>query len=111
MRRISYAETVLGTDERLGDLLIEYAELLARTGSADTVTLPCRVGAGEVESVSILVGPASQIAAWNDDEPFGADVRSAVVDLERRIAIAGGGTQPATGSIGPGALDDFDELA
>ncbi len=111
MRRISYAETVLGTDERLGDLLIEYAELLARTSSADTVTLPCRVGAGEVESVSILVGPASQIAAWSDDEPFGADVRAAVADLERRIAVAGGGTEPSTESIGPGGIDDFDELA
>jgi hypothetical protein len=111
VRRISYAETVLGTDERLGDLLIEYAALLARTSSADTVTLPCRVGGGAIEPVSILVGPASQIAAWNDDEPFGADVRSAIVDLERRIAIAGGCTEPWGGCNGPGAIDDFDELA
>ncbi|MBW4040941.1 MAG: hypothetical protein HIU86_02270 [Acidobacteria bacterium] len=111
MRRISYAETVLGTDERLGDLLLEYAALLARTSSADTVILPCRVGAGEVEAVSILVGPASQIAAWSDDEPFGVDVSAAVADLERRIAVAGGTPRTAPGSIGPGALDDFDELA
>jgi hypothetical protein len=111
VRRISYAETVLGTDEHLGDLLLEYAALLARTSSADTVTVPCRIHGGEVEPVSILVGPASQIAAWSDDEPFGADVSSAVADLERRIADAGGATRPEPEAIGPGSLDDFDELA
>lgn len=110
MRRISYAETVLGTDERLGDLLLEYAAVLARFNSADTVTLPCRIGGGAVEAVSILVGPASQIAAWTDDEPFGSDVSTAIADLERRIALVGG-AKPTPEPIGPGAIDDFDELA
>jgi hypothetical protein len=111
VRRISYAETVLGTDERLGDLLLEYAAILARSSSADTVTIPCRIGDGDVEAVSILVGPASQIAAWTDDEPFDADAGPAIEDLERRISAVRGGVQPAEEPIGPGALDDFDELA
>ena len=111
MKRISYAETILGTDERLGDLLLEYAAILARSSSADTVTLPCRVKGGAVEPVSILVGPASQIAAWTDDETFDGDVREAVADLERRIAVLGGGSGPTDEPIGPGAIDDFDDLA
>ena len=111
MKRISYVEMILGTDERLGDLLLEYAAILARSSSADTVTMPCTIEGRAVEPVSILVGPASQIAAWTDDEPFDVDVSVAIADLERRIAVASGGAGPTDGPICPGAIDDFDDLA
>lgn len=109
MRRIAYAQTVIGTDEHLADLVLEYATLLARSNSADTVVVPGRIGGGDIEPVSILVGPASQMTAWSDAEPFSGDVTAAVADLERRIAAVG--PRGGSGSIGPGAIDEFDDLA
>lgn len=111
MRRISYAEQVMGTDERVGALLIQYAAMLARSSSADTVSIPCRIGTQEIESVSVLIGPASQMASWSDDEPFEADVSAAVADLEHRIASLRGRGDSGPEAIGPGAIDEFDELA
>lgn len=110
MKRISYGQTVIGTDDRVGDLLLQYATLLARAGSADTVIIPSRIGTGAVEPMSVLVGPASQITAWSDDTPFDGDAGDAVADLERRIAAASG-ADPSDGGPGPGAIDDFDDLA
>ena len=110
MRRIAYAQTVIGTDEHLADLVLRYAAALARAGSADTVVMPGRVGDGPVEPVSMLLGPASQITSWSDDEPFDADVSGVVADLERRIARRTGSDDSEQGP-GPGAIDEFDDLA
>jgi hypothetical protein len=110
VKRVSYAEHVFGTDDHLADLVLEYARLLARGGTSDTVTVPGRTADGALEPITLLLGPASQITAWPDGEPFDADVRAAVTDLEHRIRahttfIAESGDDP-----GP-SLDEFDELA
>ena len=110
MRYISYAETVFATDDRVAELLLEYAATLARSSSADTVTVPGRVGDGGVEAVSILVGPASQMTTWSDAEPFGVDVADAVADLERRILLITRSIGDSASQDGP-AIDDFDDLA
>jgi hypothetical protein len=109
VKHIAYAETQFGTDDRLADLVLEYATLLARNGSADTVVVPGRIGTGDVEDIALLVGPASQITAWSDDEPFEADVSGATADIERRIrglskGIAASDEQP------PAGFDEFDDL-
>jgi hypothetical protein len=110
VKRVSYAENVFGTDEHLADLVLEYARLLARAGAADTITVPGRIGTGAIEPISLLVGPASQITAWAEDAPFGADVREAVTDLERRIRART--TVIAASPEDPGmSLDEFDDLA
>jgi hypothetical protein len=111
MRHISYAESTFTTDEQLATLLLEYATLLARASSADTVTIPGRVGDGEVEQVALLVGPASQIASWSDDEPFGVDVTRARADLERRIQAMTNPIGSSDGPDGPEGFDEFDELS
>lgn len=111
MRHISYAETLFATDERVGALVMEYAAVLARAGSADTVTVPGRRGEGGVEPVEILVGPASQITTWSDDEPFGVEVGHVVDDLERRIRHATADSPTSELPVPPGAIDDFDDLA
>jgi len=111
MRHISYAETLFATDERVGALVMEYAAVLARAGSADTVTVPGRRGEGGVEPVEILVGPASQITTWSDDEPFGVEVGRVVDDLERRIRHATADAPTSELPVPPGAIDDFDDLA
>jgi len=110
MRHISYAETVFTTDDRVAELLLEYATILARAGSADTVTVPGRIGTGEVEPVSIVVGPASQITAWQDEEPFGVDVGATIADLEHRIRAATAPIAMSDGPDGPDGFDEFDEL-
>lgn len=110
MRHISYAETLFSTDDRVAELLLEYAALLARAGSADTVTVPGRVSTGNVEPVSVLIGPASQITAWGDDEPFGEEVSGVIADLEQRIRAATASIASSDEPDGPG-LDDFDDLA
>jgi hypothetical protein len=111
VRYISYSETAFATDELVADRLLAYATILARSSSADTVVVPGRIGDGAVEPVSVLIGPASQITSWSDDEPFGEDVGEAVADLDRRIReVSAGGIVPS-GEIPPGGIDEFDDLA
>ena len=111
MKRIGYAERDFGTDDHLADLVLEYAALLARSNSADTVTIPGRFGTGEVEEISLLIGPASQITAWPVADEFGGDVRAATADLEGRIRRMSSSIGSSTDGLGPARIDDFDELA
>ena len=110
MKRVSYAESSFATDDRLADLVLEYARLLAREGTSDTITIPGRVGDGEVEPISLLVGPASQITAWAEDGSFPGEVQEAVTELEHRIRART--TFIVASAEDPGAsLDEFDDLA
>ena len=86
MKRIAYADAVVGTGDELAGLVVEYAGALAAVGGADTVTIPAQTGASEVQQVTLLLGPASQITVLDDDEPFTADTAAAVADLRQRIA-------------------------
>src|SRR3954470_1862154 len=86
MKRIAYAEEWLTTDDRVADLVLEYARALAREDTADTVTIP--VLDGElVRHAQFLVGPASQIIVVESDEerPAFFEVDDAVADLEARL--------------------------
>jgi hypothetical protein len=110
VKHIAYAETEFATDDRLAELVLEYATLLARSNSADTITIPGRIGDGAIEAISILVGPASQITAWSDELPFGDDVTDATEDIAHRI-------RAISSSIGtseeepPEGFDAFGELS
>ena len=110
MKRISYAEHVFETDDHLADLVLEYARLLARGGSSDTVTVPGRTQTGSIEPITLLIGPASQITAWPEDGSFDGDVTEAVADLEHRIRARTTYIPPTGEDPGP-ALDEFDDLA
>ena len=112
MKRVSYAEQTFGTDDHLADLVLEYARLLARGDSSDTVTLPARTEAGLIEPITLLIGPASQITAWPEDGPFeaDADVAAAVADLEHRIRARTTFIVQSDEDPGP-SLDEFDDLA
>ena len=108
MKHIAYAETVVATDDHVADLVLEYAKLLARANTADTVTIPGRVGEGGTEAVSLLIGPASQITTWADAEPFGDDVSGAVDELEQRIHRLAGGIPTSAEPPFGADLDDLD---
>jgi hypothetical protein len=86
VKRISYADSKIATHDRVADLVLEYAKILARTESADTVTIPYRTDAGELAEVTMLIGPASQVtASTDDDDDFPGDPGAAIAELEERI--------------------------
>jgi hypothetical protein len=79
----------LATDDRIAELLMEYAAVLGREGTTDTVDLPVARGGG-VEHASILLGPASQITLTELHDEAEAQVElpgveDVVVDLQKRI--------------------------
>lgn len=96
MRRISMAGSDIAvTDDRIAELVLEYAMLLGRAGTTDAVTIPVAEGGGTDEA-SLLLGPASQISITANDELHlervhleGAD--AAIELLQERIAAIGGG--------------------
>lgn len=90
------------TDDRLADVLVDYAMLLGRAGTTDIVVMPVARN-GRVEEATILVGPASQITlTHNDDESLDEvdlpHVDELLTDLDARI-------QRLTG-VGPSTPDD-----
>ena len=109
MKRVAYAEQSFATDDHLADLVLEYARLLARAESSDTVTVPGRTEAGLIEPITLLIGPASQITAWPEGGAFEADVAEAVLDIEHRIRTRTTNIVPSAEDPGP-ALDEFDDL-
>ena len=86
MKRIAYAEEWLTTDDRVADLVLEYARALARSETADTITIPVVEG-NLVRHAQFLIGPASQIIVVESDEPspVGLEADIAVADLEARL--------------------------
>jgi hypothetical protein len=59
---IHYADGRYLTGDEVAAAVVEYAEALAREGTAAaTVVIPVRVDDGSVERVEVLIGPASQI--------------------------------------------------
>jgi hypothetical protein len=87
MKRIAYAEEWLTTDDRVADLVLEYARALARHDTADTVTIPVVEEDGTLRHAQILIGPASQIIVIESDQEgsLSPEVDAAVADLEARV--------------------------
>ena len=86
MKRIAYAEEWLTTDDTVADLVLEYARALARSETADTITIPV-VDAGSVRHAQFLIGPSSQIIVVETDEarPADFDVEEALTELRARL--------------------------
>jgi len=112
VKHIAYTDTVIDTEGRLADLVLEYAKVLARTNSADTISIPYVTESGEIESITMLVGPASQLTAWGEDDgdTLGPAADEAAEDLQRRIRER----TPRFVTPEPGepeaGIDDFDDF-
>jgi len=63
MRRIHYAGEHLLTGDAIADGVIAYAEALASVDRASSVEVPVRREDGGLGSVTILIGPASQMVS------------------------------------------------
>jgi hypothetical protein len=85
MKTITYAGESFVTGDEIALAVLDYARALARSGSADTVEIPVRTGAGDITVATLLIGPASQIVAEDDQDP-GDELRDdeVVAELSRR---------------------------
>jgi hypothetical protein len=105
------------TDARIADLMLEYAKLLGRAGTTDTVRIPVARNK-HAEQADLLIGPASQIALTENDEPRLEKVKlkgvdEVVADLRTRIEGLTGqrhGVITDEDSDAP-AFVDFDEFS
>ncbi|WP_291049579.1 hypothetical protein [Herbiconiux sp.] len=91
MRALHYIDDVLIVDDEVCLAVFEYAVALARSGSADLITIPILWG-GRRESANLVLGPSSQLfctptAADGAD----ADLRDATLtaELRQRTAMLG----------------------
>jgi hypothetical protein len=117
VKRISMAGADIAvTDDRIADLVLEYAKELGRAGTTDTVTLPIARN-HHVEQASLLIGPASQIALTEDHDKGNSkvtlpNVEDVLTDLQHRLrALAARYVPPPHAGAGPSSFDDLDPFA
>ena len=97
LKRISMAGADIAvTRADVADVVLEYAKHLGRVGSTDTVTVPVARN-GRAEHADLLIGPASQIALLENDDPeletIRLDVDDVLADLRKRIqSVTGRGS-------------------
>jgi hypothetical protein len=104
----------LATDDRIAELLMEYAAALGKANSTDTVMLPVARGGG-VEQASILLGPASQITLTEVHDEADRSVRlpgvaEVVADVEERIRRVSGEVPVAPDDPPDGAEEAFPDF-
>ena len=87
MKRIHYASGSLLTGDDIADVLVRFAAALAHRKDAAEVRAPAVVDGGQTGEVLMLLGPASQILA-EDEEFDGAELKDAefVSEFEDKIA-------------------------
>ncbi|HEY0375048.1 MAG TPA: hypothetical protein VGC94_09645 [Amnibacterium sp.] len=112
MKHIAYTDTVIDTEGRIADLVLEYAKVLARTDSADTISIPYRAESGAIEQITMLVGPASQLTSWGEDdgESLGAVADEAAEELQRLIREHTPAFVETDGGAHEAGIDDFDDV-
>lgn len=111
MKVISTGTDRFLTSDAVADAVLEFAGVLARAGTADTIAIPFVQDSGEVAEARLLLGPASQISLLPGDDRAGAgadappqlDDGPVLEDLHRRTVLL----EPA--AI-PEAAGDHDEM-
>ncbi|MFP3467034.1 hypothetical protein [Leifsonia sp. SIMBA_070] len=90
MKRIHYANGSLLTGDDIADVLVRFAAALAHRQDAAEVHAPAIVDDGHAGEVLLLLGPASQMLA-EDEEFAGAELHDEpfVAEFESRIAALG----------------------
>jgi hypothetical protein len=86
VKLISYAEATWLVGDEATDVLMEYAVLLGRTGSADAVTISALDANGSRHDVSFLIGPATMMTAGSaDSESPEPDNGEAIALIKERM--------------------------
>jgi hypothetical protein len=109
MKRILYASGSVLTGDAIASSVVRYARMLARAGSADTITIPV-VKDDKRGTVDMLIGPSSQLMV----EDAGPDPRDPFDDGGAVAQIDGLADQmenphpvvPWAGSVGQQSFED-----
>ena len=107
MKRIHYASGSLLTGDDIADVIVRFAAALAHNNAAAEVHAPAVVDGGGTGEVLLLLGPASQMLA--EDEEFGGqELRDEpfVAEFEQRIAALG----PYRATYVENGTEDVDDL-
>lgn len=89
MKRIHYASGSIVTGDRIADVLLRYAAVLAKRGVAAEVNAPVIAEDGSTGSALLLLGPASQILAENTPGDSELEDPEFIAETERSIAALG----------------------
>ena len=74
MHRIHYAGDSILTGSAIARGVLDYAQALAQVGASATVDVPTRESDGSRGHVEMLIGPASQLSAHEEDEVAGEEL-------------------------------------
>jgi hypothetical protein len=85
MRRVYYSNGSVLTSDDVATAVLEYAEALTEEGRSDIVDLPAVLESGAVGTATLLISPASQLAAVTEESDLPApDGVELVAELRRR---------------------------
>lgn len=94
MRRIHYAGGSLVTGDAIADVVLRFAEALAKQSAAEEIRVPSLSPSGAREEALLLVGPASQLLATKEegaedltDDEFVQRYEAAIRALRPRAAL------------------------
>lgn len=110
MKSITYAEKswLLGDDA--ADAVVEYAVLLARTGSADSVDVNALSTQGTPHLLTLVIGPATMMTLASVEVPMDEpDNDEAVIIIHERMRIIQSPpiTLPSRGGAGDVSWEDL----
>ncbi|CAN5156877.1 hypothetical protein BH11ACT2_BH11ACT2_12670 [soil metagenome] len=112
MQRIYYANGSILTGESIASAVLAYAQALAKSPLADTITIPfVDEGTGELSKATLLIGPASQLMFVPEIAPRFVEPadEQLVGELERKTLLIGSPRPVAQNAEEPLRVsDDYD---
>jgi len=86
-----YGDVQFLVDDEAADAIVEYAVLMAQTGSADSVTLVVIGPDGNREKTTFAIGPASMVSAETTRSELEQPDNSAALDhMRKKTELFGG---------------------
>lgn len=108
MQRIFYSNDSVVTGTEIAKTLLDYAAALARNVSSATVTIPVRRQDGATTRATLLIGPASQLIA-EDEEDAGEELQDDILVAKMKASTAALGAPRAVSARA--AATTADEIA
>ena len=91
MKNLVYGEVQFLVDDESADAIVDYAVLMAKTGSADSVTLYVIGPDGNREQTKFAIGPASMVSAETTRSELEQPDNSAAIEYMRKKTELFGG--------------------
>ncbi|MDX2375429.1 hypothetical protein M4I32_01260 [Microbacterium sp. LRZ72] len=116
MHRITYAGDWFVTGSAIAHALLDYAQALSQAEASATIEVPTREADGSIGRSEVLIGPASQLAAHEEDMDGDEVIDEALTERMHRKAerlrhygmpSPTIGADPSGGTEGWNEYDDF----